>query len=242
MKKVLTLTALLLAAAFFFTGCANGSGDSSGGGGGSGGLPGRWSTSANYYNASKEKIFADDKDNPTVFCGSVTRDGRGGAVYINEHPVETNSTNPLTPNTFRASSYLFMEDLDITGFEAVLSCTSSQSTYGLCFNIDYEWENFYEIILEQKGILIKKRIDGVDSIIQNWAIYDFIKAEPNENTVLVYKNGNSIVIKVNDNDVYTINNPEITRGSVGFNCAMSYDDIQNDRTIRTDYKLTKLQR
>lgn len=229
MKKLLTIAAVLLTAALVFTGCSN---PASGGGEGGPSLPGNWKTTAN-YNSGTYTIFN---------TGSLSLDGKGGAIYTNATPTETGTgTNVLTANTFRTSCYKLVSDLNFTGFEGTVSCTSAYSTYGYCFNVSSDFKSYYEVVIQGHGVLIRQYINSAKTILVDWENYSFIKAEPSENTVTVYKDGNSIVIQINGSTVYTISNPELTMGAIACTCGLSYDDIQHQTNIKTTYKLSKFQ-
>lgn len=237
MKKLLTLSAVFVAAALFFTGCTqptNPTGNTNPG-------PGNWSTTANWLSGSDSPVFKNSDG--SISCGSVTIDGQGGAVYTNTNPRETKTGSAaLTENQFRNSAYRFMSDLDITGFEATAKCTSTASTCGFKFNVSSDWLNLYELFIQGNQFYLKKRINNSTSTIQNWTTSSAINAEPGENKVTVYKDGNAIKIFINGTNVYTINNPELTSGSVAFICGLGYADIQNQTNITATYKITNLQR
>ena len=135
MKKLLTLSAVFVAVALFFTGCTqptNPTGNTNPG-------PGNWSTTANWYESGTASPVFKNADE-SITCGSASFDGQGGAVYTNTNPRETETgSNALETNEFRHSSYLFMRDLDITGFEGTAKCTSTASTCGFKFNISSYW-------------------------------------------------------------------------------------------------------
>ena len=238
MKKLLTISAILLASALIFTGCTqptNGENPSTNPG------PGNWSTTANWYSGTYGPVF--ENADKTISCGSVSQDGQGGAVYTNTNPVETQTgSNVLTQSTFRSNAYKIISDLDITGFEGTAKCTSEHSTYGYDFYVSSDWSNYYELFLWGSHFMLKKRINNTNSIIQNWTSSSAIKAEPSENKITVYKDGNAIKILINGTNVYTINNPEITSGTVAYICGISYEDIHNNTNITATYKVTNLQR
>ncbi len=239
MKKLISLSAALLTAAMLFTACSNPSGGDSGNSSNPG--PGSWSSSANWYSDTDSPVFEDNGTGAT--CGSITRDGTGGAVYTNPNPVETYTGNRALQNgKFRNSAYRFMSDTDITGFEATAKCTSTESTYGFKFNVSTDWNNLYELFIQGNGVLIRKRINSTVTTLQDWINFSEIKSEPAENKVTVYKDGNAIKIFVNGKNVYNINNPELTSGAVAFTCGIGYADIQNHTSITATYKITKLQR
>ena len=230
MKKLLTIAAVLLTAALVFTGCSN---PASGGGEGGPSLPGNWKTTANYFDANTQSVFE---------TGSITFDGKGGAIYNNAAPKETKTgEDELKVNEFRFDSYKLVRDLDFTGFEGTASCTSTYSTYGYRFNVSSDWKNLYEIIIQGQQALIRKRINGTTTKLTDWETYSCIKAEPSENTFTVYKDGSSIVIQINGTTIYTISNPEITNGGIACTCGISYDDILHQTNIKTTYKLSKFQ-
>ena len=246
MKKILSLGAVLLTAVLLFSGCSNAAG------GGDETLPGRWSNTANYWD-DKDVYYdafyrTDDQGNKIVKSGTIKRDGKGGAVYENNNPLETGAPgNELQDGWFRNNLWKFMKDTDITGFEATAKCTSKNSSYGFAFNIQ-DWNNYYELIFLGQKALIRKKINGIrvdfSDLATNggWISNSRINVEPGENKVTVYKDGDSIIIKVNGATIYTIQNPELKMGIVAFACGISYADIQNHTHIKTTYQITNLQR
>ena len=223
-----------------FTACSNGSEGDSDGGGSKGGS-GNWSTTANWSKGTSDTVFYND--DKSITCGSIVLDGKGGAVYDNTNPVETQTgTYALQTNQFRNTAYFLTEDHDYTGFEGTAMCTSAHSSYGFYFNVDEDWKNLYQVFIQGNGVLIKKRINGTTTTIQSWKTDNAIKAEPLENKVKVAKNGKNIDISINGVNVYTITNPEITKGAIAVICGIGYDDIQNNTRITATYKVTKVQR
>jgi len=228
MKKLLTVTAVLLTAALFFTGCKNAA-NSDGGED----LPGKWKSDLNFYPAQNANVERTG--------GVLTTDGKGTAIFQNTNPTQPDPANPIIERNFRNDIYKFSKENNLTGFEATAKSTSSYCTYGFSFNISNDWKNMYQIILEYDSFEIQKEIDGTWSIIKNWTQNNAIKLEPAENTVTVYKDGNSIVIKVNGTTIHTIENPEITKGSVGYMPSVAYEDIESGTGYTITYKLKQAQ-
>ena len=238
MKKILSLGAVLLTAVLLFSGCSN----AAGGDGSGDSLPGRWKSSTDTY----YKTFTFDKN----FWGTVTADGKGSITYKTEKSGYDifGEDNPA-PEGSKMSYYTpnFESDLSFTGFEATASCTSPDSTYGFTFNVDSNnthkyilfIQNNYFHLLEQNGL--DNSGHSIVNQLTQWTSDSAIKAEPNENKVTVYKDGNSIVIKINDKTIHTISDPKYTMGKVGFIAAISGADCAGKRAFTVKYKIEQLQ-
>lgn len=226
MKKLLQVSAVLLAAVLMFAGCKNNADE------GGDDLPGKWTNELQFFELQST-------DNRTG-C-QITASGDGNVICKNDNPTQTDPDHPLTENHFRNNLYAFASDINLTGFEATAKCTSAYSTYGFSFNISDDWKNMYQINFQNNYFIIQKEIDGTWSDVKSWTKNTAIKAEPAENSVVVYKDGNSIIIKVNGTNIYTIENPEITQGKIGYQPSVGYEDIASATAYTITYKLKQAQ-
>ena len=226
MKKLLQVSAVLLAAVLMFAGCKNNADE------GGDDLPGKWTSELNFYSG---------QTTDPITKGLLTADGKGGVIIQYAKPTQPDPDKPLTENYFRNNLYPFSSDLNLTGFEATAKSTSSYCTYGFSFNVSDDWYNMYQLLLEYDSYKLRKEIDGTWSDITNWSSNKAIKMEPAENTVTVYKDGDSIVIKVNGTTIYTIKNPEITSGQVCYQPSVGYEDIASGTAYTITYKLKQAQ-
>jgi len=241
MKKLLQVSAVLIAAVLLFAGCKNNADDDS--------LPGKWKNDIQYYNGTVDMTTADAALGvPETAIGTVTWDGQGGAVYSFESPFDpyAGTKDALQQNHFFNYAYGFMgsQYSDLTGFDAVASCTSSRAPYGFYFNIHSEsnrWTDYYELLFEGTAFRIGQKVNGEWTTLHAWDNATAINASPKNNNISVYKDGDVIKIKVNGTIISTIENPELTEGFIGFACAFSYDDIQNHTAVTSTYKINQVQ-
>ncbi len=230
MKKLLSISAILLAAALVFTGCSN---PSSGSGSDPDALPGKWKTNLDFFTGT----------NDCKYCGgTITHDGKGGVVYSNPNPTEPDPSSPMEEGHMTSAFYTICADTNLTGFEATAKSTSPYCTYGFGWAIsENDWNNMYELSFEYNGFILYEEINGVWTPIQNWKNDSSIKKEPGENTVIVYKDGSNIIIKVNGSVIYTIKNAKITKGRLAFRTAIGYEDVQTGEGYTITYKVKQAQ-
>lgn len=239
MKKLLQVSAVLIAAVLLFAGCKNNADDDS--------LPGNWKSDIQYYNGT-ETAYKWISNTDKVAIGTVTWDGQGGAVYHNETPSDPNAgtENALIAGYYNGTAYGFMSSdySDLTGFEATAS-SATTTPYGFCFNIHASansgWTDYYDLQFNGQTFKLTKRVNSTTTTIQSWKTATAIKAQSNTNNVTVYKDGDSIIIKVNGSHIYTIENPEITEGFIAFDCNYSYEDVHNQTPITMTYKINQVQ-
>ena len=87
---------------------------------------------------------------------------------------------------------------------------------------------------------IDRGIKGDWATVKNWDESDAVNGKTNE--VLVYTDkSKNIVVKINGKEVATIKDPELKSGGVGVVCAVGYDDVINDTSLKAVYQFKEFQ-
>ena len=227
MKKILGALLVLMVATLLFTGCQKEVDPNA--------LPGSWSPSA------------EIDGEPYTFKGgkaTITKTGNNQFTYICNTSELDSQYKP--DSGFVSTAYSITTDPVYTGFRAVAS-SSEDTYYGFVFNHTYntntQKHSYYYLVLSDQYFSLKKCVEGSFSTVRDWTQKDAIKANPDENEVLVYKDTNSdIVIKINDTEVCTITSPSLTIGRCGICACVSKDDCDNNRTITSTFKFLQFQR
>lgn len=227
MKKLLSISAVLLTAALIFTGCAQ---PTNSDGGNTNPGPGNWrdmTTADHYtsYTARNGRVI-------TVSGNTVTFTGDKNNLDDADKPTDGFSywTNQFT-----------LDGNSFTGFTASAKGTSSNSGCGLVFcGTDTATSyNAYTLLLANGGYKVKKVTNGTSTEISGGWINNtnYVKAEPQDNEVTVYKDGTKLVIKINGNLAFEIREAEYTSGWIGFTTNIGADDT----TVSQTYTFKKVQ-
>ena len=220
MKKLLTMSALLLVALLLFTSCPSGPAQIT------------WASSVE-MNTNTNTVFGvgtlsyNSTNNKFVFnidAGDVT-----GTTYV------------PSSGSFKSNFFTVTTDDTYLGFKATVDTT--EDTYcGFVFNAKYQnaW-SYYILFLHGNSYMLKKCISGTSSTVASWTTNAAINAAPEENEVIVYKEGSKIIIKINGTEVYTITNPQLQSGGCGPVCCINDDDVEHHTTVTTNWKFNAFQ-
>lgn len=219
MKKLLTMSALLLVALLLFTSCPSGPAQIT------------WASS----------VEMDTSTNTAFGVGTVTYNQSQKKYVYNINA--GNVTGDNVPDSGRFKSHFFTVTTDDTylGFKATVDTT--EDTYcGFLFNAKYQnaW-SYYILFLSDDSFMLKKCISGTSSTVASWTTNAAINAAPEENEVIVYKEGSAIYIKINGTIVYTLENPQLQSGKCGVVCCLNDDDVTAGTEITTNWKFTGFQ-
>ncbi len=203
MKKLLTLTALLLAASLIFTACANGSSESDDGGSGGSKLPGTWVKASGIEE--------------TKFFGDLNKNGWTRIKNKINYTVDVSTLG--IQSGYVSRRWLGFLDQDIYGVHVKIkqkAFTDTECGIMLFYSDDdgdantQEDAAYYELTFWKGSYILKEKVKNNkdatklsgDAQSQNtWN--DAIKKEGNENDVLLYTEGDNLVLKVNGTTIKT---------------------------------------
>ena len=192
-------------------------------------LPGKWTTNATCWGAYTNQYPAG--------C-SITVDNT--KVTYKLTPSNMTNAEEKPSEGFTYWRYEFTQEDIFTGFKATASCSSAECGYGFVFCLNNY--DAYVLLLNDDGFKVTKKIGDEVAKFCEWTSGDYIKAEPGENEVLVYTDTDgSIVIKINGHLAYTIRNPELKKGHIGFTTNVGKGDLDSGKPITITYKFEKFQ-
>ncbi len=228
MKKLLSISAALLTAALIFTACTQPTNPD---GGNTNPGPGNWRDMATADHATNAYYTARNGRVITVSGNTVTFTGDKNNLDDADKP--TRGFNYWT-NQFTLDGNSF------TGFTASAKGTSIKSGCGLvfCGSDTTSSYNAYTLLLANGCFMVRKVTNGTATdMFNDWINADYIKAEPQENEVTVYKDGSDMYIKINNNLAFVIRNASYTSGWIGFTTNIGADDT----TVSQTYTFKKVQ-
>ena len=228
MKKLLTLSAALLAASLFFTACSNPSGGDNGGGK----LPGTWTSNVQYANDYSSEGW--------------TR---------NRNVIKYNLTNPsslgLSQNQASNQWLIYSRD-SVYGFKAKIKQNKhTDGEYGFYFLVNDKGtesvsdDSGYQLTFWQNSYILRKVLNGTTTCLSlngGYAnvINDAIKKEGQENEVIVYSEGNNLIIKVNGTEIWR-GARELEAGTCNAFVRIPYSVQQNNIKFTTDFTIVEFQ-
>lgn len=225
MKKIFKLTALLLLVGALVMGCKN-NGDPDA-------LPGTWTNTAELYQS-----WVAPFDVGTLSASDYT------VTYELKQPSALSAEDkPTQSGTYTATSYNVTKDQNFTGFRATVNSNITGGCgFIFCRNVDEngKWSYYYMYINKSGKFKIDRGIKGDWATVKNWDESDAVNGKTNE--VLVYTDkSKNIVVKINGKEVATIKDPELKSGGVGVVCAVGYDDVINDTSLKAVYQFKEFQ-
>ena len=229
MKKLLSISAVLLTAALIFTGCAQPTVPENTNPG-----PGTWTSNVNFLEEFSENFWTRSKNLMTYNC--------------------TNPSSLNIPSGKTLSSWVSYSADKVYGFKAKIKQDKfTDGEYGFIFFYDDKNtesptdDSYYQLSFWKESYILYKRINGTMTCLStpegtNYSntFNDAIKPEGQENEVIVYSEGNNLVIKVNGTTIKTITR-ELEPGTVNALVKIPYSVQQNNKTFNTDFTVLSFQ-
>ena len=231
MKKLLSISAVLLTAALIFTGCAQPTVPENTNPG-----PGTWTSNVNFLEEFSENFWTRSKNLMTYNC--------------------TNPSSLNIPSGKTLSSWVSYSADKVYGFKAKIKQDKfTDGEYGFIFFYDdkntdsVDDDSYYSLSFWDESYILYKVINGTSTCLSsstsNGTTYSntynsAIKPEGQENEVIVYSEGNNLVIKVNGTTIKTITR-ELEPGTVNALVKIPYSVQQNNKTFNTDFTVLSFQ-
>lgn len=198
MKKIISLSAVLLTAVLLFSGCSN----AAGGDGSGDSLPGKWVSASSladneYYNDFDNDSWKASKNITSFKCARTKleiQDGYSRQLWLDSFPKPLYGVHVKIKQKYFTGAecglLLFYSDED-----GNTSTTDDTAYYELSF-----WKGSYTMREKVKGKEVTQ-LSGDNQYKNTWN--DAINEEGKENDVLLYSDGDNLVLKVNGTVITT---------------------------------------
>ena len=202
-------------------------------------LPGSWYKFSGSKKPVPEDIWGASSES------TFTNYGDGTCIFASKAG-ELSYTYKPGPGDVTCKRCTVLSNSFITGFKAT-AISTPDTYYGFAFNVNWyndDWV-YYRLLFNNDSFTLD-RMDGDNNFqtIVDWTKKSAIKSSNQENEILVYaieEHGN-IVIKVNGEKIYTIEDPVFYAGELGAVCCVDFNNYRNDNSINTTFKFEEYQK
>ena len=182
-KNLLSVTVVLMTAALFFAGCSNSAN------GPAQSLPGTWVSDVEYYT-------------PGTYNGPC-----GTWTFDNKNVNYTSQTEPDYTGT-SASDSLIVSDRQVYGVRAKVT-TRSGAAAGIILPVDTDYSSYYTLLIWKDSYMLAERFNGTAKWLSESnggsnTFHRAIRGEGQTNEVLIYTDGNFLIIKINGTQIKRI--------------------------------------